>query len=89
MDPIYLVRRYKTKHLHIDVDVLLKENTSDFHVFVTEKRKYISTFWETDFSGNEYDYIGNIPTKSARRWLKQVINEIKDLYYERVLGEND
>lgn len=89
MEPICLVSRYKTKHCHIDVDVVLKEMTTEFNVFVTKKRKYISTFWETAFEGDEYDYIGNVPTKSARRWLKQVINEIKDLDYERVLRKND
>jgi hypothetical protein len=68
--------RYKTKHCRIDVDVLLQEHTTEFNVFVTEKRKYISTFWETTFDGDEYDYVGNIPTKSARRWLKRVIKDI-------------
>lgn len=68
--------RYRARHCHINVDVVLKEMTTELNVFVTQKRKCISMFWETAFEGDEYDYVGNIPTKSARRWLKRVIKDI-------------
>ena len=68
--------RYRTKHCHINVGVVLKEMTTEFDVSVTQKRKCLSIFWETAFDGEEYDFVGNVPTKSARRWLKRVVKDV-------------
>lgn len=66
---------------------ITKDNQKEYEIFVTYKKEALDIVFSRYVEHDNYDYTKNVPTKSARKWLRKVINNINKLTYEEVFDD--